>query len=215
MSIIAFLYRFIRIGSKHEVWRFLWLIQKCIITVYVSTMLRFEGIQRLTPREECVCPHSVHKRILWAADTHLQGPWCELLPSDQHHSVFLVHLKTRRLIKNKCGVILKIRCHDCSEFALGTEHNNIHSSAPTAIAEHLKQHKHNISMKDDEVVAKEQNYWKRKIREAIKTKVAQPTLNRDAGWPFRLSLTFCCREVNTTSADEEDEISLYFSLLLL
>ena len=42
--------------------------------------------------------------------------------------------------------------------------------------------KHKIKLDDVQVLAREDNYWKRKIREAIEIKTECPTLNRDAGY---------------------------------
>lgn len=52
----------------------------------------------------------------------------------------------------------------------------------TAVGEHTKLHQHNIGLDDVQVIAREDHFWKRKIREAIEIRVQQPTLNRDAGY---------------------------------
>ena len=52
----------------------------------------------------------------------------------------------------------------------------------TAIGEHCTKYNHKISMDNVEVVAREEHFWKRKIKEAMEIRTQQPTLNRDTGY---------------------------------
>jgi hypothetical protein len=82
---------------------------------------------------------------------------------------FLVHPKDKTPDHNKCGVIYKVQCPDCTDFyvgetsrTLGTrlkEHSNLKTANPTAVAEHAKLHKHNINMDNVPVVAREDQFW--------------------------------------------------------
>ena len=59
--------------------------------------------------------------------------------------------------------------------------NILDSNLPfTAIGEHCKNHNHNIKI-DVQVIAREEHFWKGKIREAIEIRTHQSSLNRDAG----------------------------------
>ena len=52
----------------------------------------------------------------------------------------------------------------------------------SAIGEHSINHNHQIKIDDVQVIAREDHFWKRKIREAIEIRTQKPTLNRDAGY---------------------------------
>ena len=102
----------------------------------------------------------------------------------------LVHPKDKTPDANKCGVVCKFSCPQCTDTyvgetsrSLGTrfkEHSRLKPPL-TAIGEHCKNHNHNIKIDDVQVVAREEHFWKRKIREAIEIRTQQPSLNRDAG----------------------------------
>ena len=104
----------------------------------------------------------------------------------------MVHPKDKTPDHNKCGVVYKVQCPDCTDFyvgetsrTLGTrlkEHSNLKTANPTAVAEHSKLHRHNINMDNVSVVAREDQFWKRKIREAIEIRTLKPTMNRDTGY---------------------------------
>ena len=50
------------------------------------------------------------------------------------------------------------------------------------MAEHSKDFKHTIKLDDVQVIAREDQFWKRKIRESIEIRTQKPTLNRDTGY---------------------------------
>ena len=103
----------------------------------------------------------------------------------------LVHSKDPAPTLSKCGVIYKIPCKGCDEFyigetgrSLGTrlkEHRSKRDN-PTAVAEHCAQRLHSISEEGISVVAREDNWWRRKIRESIEIRTQRPGINRDAGY---------------------------------
>ena len=52
----------------------------------------------------------------------------------------------------------------------------------TAVGEHTKNHQHRITTDNARVLAREQLFWKRQIREAIEIRTQRPTLIRDTGY---------------------------------
>ena len=57
-----------------------------------------------------------------------------------------------------------------------------HNSQPTAMGDHCREHGHAINKNNVEVLAREEGWFKRKVREAIEIKTIQPTINRDQGF---------------------------------
>ena len=57
-----------------------------------------------------------------------------------------------------------------------------HNTQPTAVGDHCREHGHVINKNNVEVLAREEGWFKRKIREAIEIKTLQPTINRDQGF---------------------------------
>jgi hypothetical protein len=104
---------------------------------------------------------------------------------------FLVHPKDKIADAKKCGVVYQVNCANCDATYVGEAIRSLNTryndhckttGATTAVGDHLKQHKHKIKLDDVQVLAREDNFWKRKIREAIEIKTECPTLNRDAGY---------------------------------
>ena len=56
-----------------------------------------------------------------------------------------------------------------------------YNSQPTAVGDHCREHGHAINKNNVEVLAREEGWFKRKVREAIEIKTIQPTINRDQG----------------------------------
>ena len=52
----------------------------------------------------------------------------------------------------------------------------------SALAEHSFSTKHHICLEDTQVLAKEDNYFKRKLKEAVEISRHPLNLNRDDGW---------------------------------
>lgn len=57
----------------------------------------------------------------------------------------------------------------------------------SALAEHSSSTKHHICLESTEILAKEDNFFKRKLKEAIKISYHPINLNRDDGWSISLS----------------------------
>jgi hypothetical protein len=92
---------------------------------------------------------------------------------------------------SKCGVIYQVQCPQCQYSYVGEtgrtlatrikEHLNP-KRTPTAIGEHMRDTGHTISDKDFKVVAREEEEFRRKVREAIEIRTRRPELNRDTGY---------------------------------
>ena len=57
-----------------------------------------------------------------------------------------------------------------------------HNTKPTAVGDHCREHGHGINKNNVEVLAREEGWFQRKVREAIEIKTLQPTINRDQGF---------------------------------
>ena len=103
----------------------------------------------------------------------------------------MVHPKDN-IVRDKTGTIYKITCDNCDRTYIGesdrslhrriNEHLAINRSSLTAVAEHNKNNKHTFSWDNVEIVGRENNTLKRKIREAIEIKILKPEINRDVGY---------------------------------
>jgi hypothetical protein len=95
----------------------------------------------------------------------------------------LVHPKDKALTLNKCGIVYKIPCTGCDQFYIGEtcrpigtrvkEHRSSRDN-PTAVAEHCAQGHHDIDDNSISVTAREDNWWRRKIRESIEIRTQRP-----------------------------------------
>jgi len=104
----------------------------------------------------------------------------------------LVHPKDPTPPEKKCGVIYKIECEQCHLDYIGEtartfgtrfkEHANTRRAALTAVGEHCKNVGHSISMDSCDIIGREDNYLRRKIKEAIEIQRRAPALNRDRGF---------------------------------
>jgi hypothetical protein len=52
----------------------------------------------------------------------------------------------------------------------------------TAVGEHLQDFGHHLAADNNKIIAREDNYWPRKIRKSIEIKMRKPDLNRDTGY---------------------------------
>ena len=101
----------------------------------------------------------------------------------------LVHPKDPTPKENKTGVIYQIRCKTCNRLYIGEtartlktriqEHKKTTSSA---INEHQANTGHIIDWENVKIIGKEEQWMKRKIKEAIAIRRDRPSLNRDQGW---------------------------------
>jgi hypothetical protein len=103
----------------------------------------------------------------------------------------LVNLKDKTPDEKKCGVIYQLTCEQCDKQyvgetarAFGTrlkEHQR-KKGPQTAVGEHLQNTGQNINEENNKIIAREDSFWPRKIREAIEIRIRSPTLNRDQGY---------------------------------
>ena len=99
----------------------------------------------------------------------------------------LVHRKDKTPDLKKCGVIYEIQCPECpAQYVSETAH-----TLETRMKDQLKQesprtavgdHEHPIKMDDVKVIAREDNMWRRKIRESIEIRTRHPAINRYQGY---------------------------------
>ena len=100
----------------------------------------------------------------------------------------VVHPKDKTPSENKCGTIYHITCdndpnHRESKRPPGVrfkEHLNL--DKPTGVGEHCLATGHSVSNKNIRVLSREQEWHKRKVKEAIYIKQHGPTMNRDQGY---------------------------------
>ena len=102
----------------------------------------------------------------------------------------LVKPKDKTKKENQCGVVYHIQCQDCVKDyigetgrSLGTrfkEHTN-RQGVNSAVKEHLSNTGHKCTIDNVKILSKEDNWHKRKIREAIQIARHSPSLNRDRG----------------------------------
>jgi hypothetical protein len=104
----------------------------------------------------------------------------------------------------KCGIIYHIECGDCPLSYVGEtsrsfetrlkEHKKTKGTL-TAVGEHLHDFGHHLANDNNKIIAREDSYWPRKIRESIEIKIRKPDLNRDAGYHITPppSTTNCCQ----------------------
>ena len=70
----------------------------------------------------------------------------------------------------------------------------------TAVGEHCPHEHHNITKDSVRLLAREDIWLKRKVREAIKIKVGQPVMNRDQGYELLPSTMNYCYHVIVVKA---------------
>jgi hypothetical protein len=103
----------------------------------------------------------------------------------------LVRPKDKSPDEKKCGIIYQLECANCEQCYIGEtarsfetrpkEHSKTKASV-TAVGEHLMNTGHKLAIDKHKVLARQDQYWLRKIHEAIEIKLRKPGLNRDAGY---------------------------------
>ena len=112
------------------------------------------------------------------------------LPSNTMRSI-LVHPKDKTPKDKKCGTIYHITCdNDSSHTYIGEskrpfgvrfkEHTKL--DRPTAVGDHCLATGHSVSIKNTKILAREQDWLKRKVKEAIHIREKAPNMNRDQGY---------------------------------
>ena len=106
----------------------------------------------------------------------------------------LVHPKDPIPMEKKCRVVYKIQCGDCEEVYVGEtarhfgvrfrEHVNSTRWSKTAVGDHLRNTRHALDLSSSSIVVRENDTFKRRIREAIEIHCQALTLNRNVGYEF-------------------------------
>jgi len=116
-------------------------------------------------------------------------------PKDSLRS-FLVRPKEPIDKKKQCGTVYNIQCSNCDSFYIGETARNLTTRVKdhqrtagtvTAVGEHLRDHQHNIKWENIKIMAKDDHWLSRKLREAIAINQNHPPMNRDQ----RYTTTFC------------------------
>ena len=107
----------------------------------------------------------------------------------------LVHPKDKTPDAQKCGLVYQVECPECPLTYIGEtgrtlatrmkDHLNL-SNSLTAVGEHCAHEHHKITKDSVKVLAREDVWLKRKVREAIEIKIGQPAMNRDQGYELPL-----------------------------
>jgi len=103
----------------------------------------------------------------------------------------LVHPKDKTPTEHQCGTIYHITCdNDHGHTYIGEskrplnqrfkEHRNL--DHPTGVGEHCLATGHSVSIQNVKVLAREKQWHRRKVKEAIYIKQRAPTMNRDQGY---------------------------------
>ena len=103
----------------------------------------------------------------------------------------LVHPKDKTPKENQCGTIYQITCDVNPDHTyIGEskrpfsvrfkEHRNL--DKPTGVGDHCLNTGHSVSMENTRILEREENWLKRKVKEAIHIRQQQPSMNRDQGY---------------------------------
>ena len=102
----------------------------------------------------------------------------------------LVKPKDATPIEQQCGLVYHIKCQDCHHNYIGETGRNmgirfkehtIRKGTVSAVKEHLESSRHSCSLEDVRILDREEDWYRRKIKEAIMIERHHPTLNRDKG----------------------------------
>ena len=121
----------------------------------------------------------------------------------------LVHHKDKTPDAQKCGLVYQVECPECPLTYIGEtgrmlatrtkDHLNLRNPL-TAVGEHCTHEHHKITKDSVRVLAREDSWLKRKVREAIEIKIVQqPAMNRDQRYelhsPPPSTMNFCCHVI--------------------
>ena len=102
----------------------------------------------------------------------------------------LVKPKDKIPKEQQCGLVYEITCKNCDSTYIGETGRNMgtrfkeHTSRKgtnSAIKEHLEAEGHTCTLDGVKILEKEEDWFKRKVKEAIQIHRHQPSLNRDKG----------------------------------
>ena len=102
----------------------------------------------------------------------------------------LVKPKDKTPKESQCGTVYHIKCRDCDAHYIGETARNLstrfkeHTARKginSAVKDHLDSTGHKCCMEDIKILDREDNWHRRKIKEAIMIQRHNPSLNRDKG----------------------------------
>ena len=92
--------------------------------------------------------------------------------------------------ENQCGLIYKITCDDCNHNYIGEtarplgvrfkEHTS-RQNTNSPLKDHLMECGHTCTLESAKILDKEENWFRRRVKEALHIRRERPTLNRDPG----------------------------------
>ena len=102
----------------------------------------------------------------------------------------LVKPKDQTPKEKQCGLVYDIKCFNCNQYCIGETGRNLgvrfkeHTSrkgVDSSVKEHIREHGHECRIEEVKVLDREDNWLRRKIKEAIYINRNKPELNRDQG----------------------------------
>ena len=102
----------------------------------------------------------------------------------------LVKPKDATPLEQQCGLVYHIKCQNCHHNYIGETSRNMgirfkehttRKGTVSAVKEHLEDSQHSCSLKNVKILDREDDWHRRKIKEAIMIQRHHPTLNRDKG----------------------------------
>ena len=103
----------------------------------------------------------------------------------------LVKPKDRTPKGELSGLVYHIKCANCDHHYVGETARNLETrfkehttrkSTNSTVKEHLEVEGHSCNIEDVIILEKEDNWYRRRVKEAIHIRRLQPTLNRDSGF---------------------------------
>ena len=106
----------------------------------------------------------------------------------------LVHPKDLTAKKNKCRLVYKVQYKGCEKGYIGEtarpfgvrlkQHDNITRASTTAVGDHFRETGRAFDFSSSLIIARENDSFKRRIREAIEIHCQTPIMNGDNGYEF-------------------------------
>ena len=119
-------------------------------------------------------------------------------------SGYTVHPKDKTPDAQKCGLAYQVECPECPLTYIGETGRTLATrmkdvnlrNSLTAVGEHCLHEDHHITKDSVRVLAREDIWLKRKVREAIEIKIRQPVMNRDQVYEVLPStMNNCCHVI--------------------
>ena len=116
----------------------------------------------------------------------------------------LVHPNDKTPDAQKCGLVHQVGCPECPLAYIGETRRMLSSKMRyhlslwnplTAVGEHYAHEHHKITKDSVKVLAREDIWLKRKVREAIEIKIGQPANDQGYELPPPSTMNFCCHVI--------------------